>query len=406
MRFVVVGGGVIGMTSAYALLREGYDVTLIDSGDSDHGIASNVNAGLISPGHALPWASPAMLRRLPSVLANRTPQLRVRSHLDPALLGWGLRFIAECMPARSRTCTVARASLGARSRESFLRLLSETEIDVEVRPGMLFVHSDEDAMLRQFAALEPVRDAGPVLELLSRAETLAVEPALGASELPIAGAIHHPDGMTADCAAFVTALQDHCVRNGMTYLNGLVERLDFDRGQVVEVRVAGGDRLVGDNYVIAAGAHTRRLVRPHHSVPTYPVRGYGLTWSGISGEGLPQTGGVDESRLIAWSRTRQTLRVTGIAEFSAGSSAPVASDIAYVRRSAEQLFPAIAGLESPRIASGFRPVTPDGLPRTARVGENLFVNTGHGNLGWTMACGSAEVLVDVVSGRPGPDVRG
>lgn len=398
MRAVVIGGGVIGVTSAYELQKQGFEVSIVDRRSAENGIASNVNAGLISPGHTLPWASPAMFRRIPAVVLNRTPQLRVRSRTDPELIRWGLSFIAECRTANSRASTMERTRLSLLSRDAFLETVDDTGIDLDIRRGMLFVHSDMLALEAQSKALEIVREQGAIVEMIGAAEAVDLEPALAESAENVAGAIHHRDGLTASCSEFVTKLRQHCAAQGMAEYEGMAERIEPRNGSAARVVLQDGQVLKTDVVVLAAGAHSKRLASKIGRIDTYPVLGHGFTFRGAGRPGIPSMGGVDEANLIAWSRSGDSLRVTGIAEFNRGALAVNSDDIDHVRNAIVRRFPAVETLGEPEIQSGFRPVTPDGLPRIHQFSNSgIFVNTGHGNLGWTMACGSARVLAKLVS---------
>lgn len=399
MHVVVVGGGVIGTTSAHALLQAGHEVTVVDRGHADDGVATDVNAGLISPGHALAWASPAMLARLPVVLANRTPQLRVRAHLDPSLLRWGVTFVRNCTAGRARRTSLLRAELGERSRIALDRLISDLEIDCGRAHGMLFVHTSDEMLARQFAAMQVLRDHGHDLRLVDRDASLALEPSLAASDLRIVGAIHHPTGLTADSAAFTVALRLACIEQGLRVVSADVSGFETRDERVVAVATDQG-AIPADVVVVAAGVHSAAVLgRAGRRLRLYPVAGLGLTWDAIPDAHAPRLGGIDETNLVAWSRAGTRLRVTGIAAFDRYSPTAHPVDLDQVRRGALRLFPWLESLEEPRVGVGFRPMTADGLPRIGRWHENMFVNTGHGNLGWTMACGAAELLASSVAGR-------
>lgn len=399
MHIVVVGGGVIGTTSAYALLEAGHEVTVVDRGHADDGVATNVNAGLISPGHALAWASPAMLARLPAVLSNRTPQLRVRSHLDPHLLRWGMSFVRNCTTGRARRTSLLRAELGERSRVLLDHMVAELGIDCGRSEGMLFVHTSDEALSRQFAAMQVLRDQGHDLRAVDRDGCLTLEPALKAADLAIAGAIHHPTGRTADSASFTVALGRVCREKGARLLCADVTGFETRGEQVVALATDRG-RLVADAVVVAGGAHTAALLgRAGRRLRLYPVAGLGLTWDGVPDELAPRLGGIDETNLIAWSRADDRLRVTGIAQFNRFSTTIHDGDLQQVRQGAQRLFPWLTSLDEPRMGIGFRPMTADGLPKIGHWRGNVFVNTGHANLGWTMACGAAEMLAASIAGR-------
>lgn len=400
MRAVVIGGGIIGSTSALALVESGFDVTLIDRALADDGVATNVNAGLISPGHALSWASPAMLRRLAPVLFNRTPQIRVRAHLDPALLRWGMTFLRNCTRARADSSSLSRSRLGRRSAERLLEVHAAYGLKTPIRRGLLFIHDSLETLTAQHDAMQVLVRDGLVLPVLGRDQVLELEPALAGSRMPISGAIHHPEGFTVDSRSITAELHQILRQAGTTFISTDARSLEERDGRVVAVRTSDGTEILGDLFIVAAGAHSQKLLSPPTlGTPLYPVRGYGLTWRNLPPETGPQLGGLNETDLIAWSRSDDTLRVTGIAEFNRFGHSIHRADLDRVLQSAHRLFPFLADMDSPDVGSGFRPMTADGLPRVGRAGTNLYVNTGHGNLGWTMAFGSAQVLAAAVRGE-------
>jgi D-amino-acid dehydrogenase len=381
------------------LVESGYDVTLIDRKRPEDGVATNVNAGLICPGHALSWANPTMLRRLPQVLLNRTTQLRVRSHLDPALLRWGLSFIRNCTRQRADHASRVRGRLGRQSATRLVEVCNSYEFKTPIHYGLVFIHASPESLLAQFEALQVLARDGHDLRLLDQGEVLRVEPALADSRMPIAGGIHHPEGLTADSLSITNEIRAVLIQRGARILPVDVRSLSTRGDRVVSARTASGAEIDGDAFIVAAGAHTQHLLRRAGRRATmYPVRGYGLTWQDIPPEAGPKTGGLNETDLIAWSRSGAALRVTGIAEFNRFTHAIHLGDLDQVLLSARRLFPFLEGADAPQVGSGFRPMTADGLPRVGKIGSNLFINAGHGNLGWTMAFGSADILASTVRG--------
>jgi D-amino-acid dehydrogenase len=403
---VVIGGGIIGITSALELVESGCEVTIIDRAGPTDGIATNVNAGLISPGHALSWSSPAMVRRLPKVLTNRTPQLRVRAHLDPHLLRWGLAFLRNCTTERAASSSRARGRLGRRSAERLRHYHSALGLRTPLKQGMVFVHADAGTLEAQFQALSVLRDDGHALEIVDRDRLFALEPSLIESAMPIAGAVYHPEGMTADSMAVAREILDVLTARATRVVSADATLLRRQGNRVVAAVTSTGDAVEGDVFVVTSGVHTESLLRRSgvRSPMLYAAKGYGLTWSGIEDSVGPQIGGLNETDLIAWSRHGDRLRVTGIAEFNRFDARLHQGDLDRVVQSACRLFPFLKDADSPEVGFGYRPMTADGLPKIGRIDDNLFVNTGHGNLGWTMAFGSAEILAAAVRGEPADDL--
>ena len=406
MKVIVLGAGVIGVASAWYLAQAGHEVTVVDRRAAPGMETSFANGGQISAGHAEPWANPELLPKVLRWLGREDAPLLFRPRADWAQWKWGLGFLRECLPGRFERNTRALAGLAAYSRERLRALRTGTGIRYDaLARGILHFCTEE----RDFEALarhaEAMRALGIRREPKSAAECLAIEPALyGAG---VVGGVFTPEDESGDAHAFTQALAHLCVEQGVR----------FETGKVVEAIRASGDRvekialedgaLSADAYVVALGSYSPLLLRPVGiRIPVYPLKGYSITLSLGSAEAdaAPAVSLTDEAHKIVISRLGNRLRAAGTAELTGYDTSinEVRCD-AIVRR-IRHLFPRLAGIEPSHRWAGLRPATPNNVPLIGRTRlRNLFLNTGHGTLGWTLACGSGAVLADLVSART-PDV--
>lgn len=404
MNTIVIGGGVVGITTAYFLQAGGDDVTLIERRAALAEGASGSNAGVVAASHAAGWASPHMLRRLPAILARRDPRMHADLSAQPRFLGWGTAFLWQCSPGRFRRSSIARLRLAQFSQQCLIQIARELDIDYgQQENGALYIYRNRDALNAAYDRTAFLRQQGAGQLLLSPEECLEREPRL--AHIPrdrLAGAIYGPHDSHGDAQKFCVALASRFREiGGHIKKDSPAESLAVDGKRVRSLKTANGDEIRADRYVIAMGSDSQVLARTAGvRLPVYPIKGYALTWDDVDTTLTPAIPGIDEDALIGWAATDHRFRLTGIAHLRGFDRRIDPGDVAYVQRSGTELFPWIAELGEPTVSIGFRPMTPDGLPRIGRTRmANLFINTGHGNLGWTMACGSARLLAAVVNGR-------
>ncbi len=402
MRAVVLGGGLMGVTTAWYLAKEGHEVTVVERQAGVARETSFANAGLVAPGHALTWASPRAPKILLRSLFRKDQALQLKLSADPRLWAWCLRFLKNCDADISRTNTARKLKLCVYSQKTLRALVDETGIDYDgVRKGLLYVYRDPAALERGIANTKVLRDGGQRIEVLDGAAAARVEPALAASQAKIAGALFCPDDESGDSHKFTEALAERCKGLGVVFRMGeTVTNFDTAGDRVTSIITDKGS-IAGDAVVLALGSYAPILGRRLGlRIPVYPVKGYSATLPIAGRNGAPDLGGVDENNLVAWCRMGDRFRLTAVAEFSGYGTSHRPGNFAGMLRAARDLFPDAADYDHPSYWACLRPMTPEGTPIFGRGHHrNLWINTGQGHMGWTMACGSARVTVDLMAGR-------
>lgn len=401
MKVIVLGGGVIGVSSAYYLARLGAQVTVLDRQEGPAQETSFANAGQISPGYSTPWAAPGIpLKALKWMFQEHAP-LAIR--LDGSLfqLNWMAQMLRNCTPARYVINKERMMRVAEYSRNCLQQLRAETGIAYEQRTGgtlQLFrTQSQFDAAQRDIAVL---RECGVPYELLGRDELARVEPALARARDRLTGGLRLPNDETGDCHRFTSQLTDIARRLGVDFrFNQSVDGLMVEGGRIAGIRV-NGNALHADRYVMAFGSYSREaLANAGLDLPVYPVKGYSLTVPLRDPTIAPVSTVLDETYKVAVTRFDNRIRVGGMAELGGFDLRLNPRRRATLEMVVNDLFP---GGDVPRASfwTGLRPMTPDGTPIIGATRyPNLFLNTGHGTLGWTMACGSGRLIADMISGQ-------
>ena len=404
MRVVVLGAGVIGATTAWALARDGHDVTVLDREAEPASATSYANAGLVAPGHAFSWASPAAPGILLRSLFSPDQALRLKPAADPRLWLWLARFLRQCTAARARANTVHKLALCRYSVQVLDEVVAETGVAFDgQRGGNLYLYRSQRSLDTGAEHMGFLAGLGLEIRVLDRDAVAQVEPALAPARERIAGAVHSPGDRSGDACLFTRNLaawsQAH---QGVEYRFGTeVLGLDASGDRVTRV-VTDRGYLPADAVVLCLGCDSPLLGRRLGlRLPIYPVKGYSVTLPVGARDAAPRLGGVDEENLVAWSRLGERLRVTSTAEFSGYDRSFRREDFRAMLRVAEDLFPGASDHGAAEHWAGLRPMTPGGTPLFgfARY-ANLLLNTGHGHIGWTMSCGSAQVTADLLAGRP------
>lgn len=406
MDIVVLGGGVVGVTCAWYLAKAGHKVTLLERRDGVALETSHANAGQISPGYASPWAAPGIPLKAAKWLLQKHAPFTVRPTSDPFQLRWMLKMFANCTPAAYAVNKGRMVRLAEYSRDCMKQLRGELALDYEGRQlGTLQLFRSQaqlDASQRDIAVLE---EYGVPYQSLNADGCEEVEPALARVRGKVVGGLRLPGDETGDCFRFTQALADEARKLGVSFVfNCAIDEVEIAKGRAVAVR-AGEQRFQADVIVCALGSYGTGFLRPLGiELPVYPVKGYSLTLPMTDAEGAPRSTVLDETYKVAITRFDERIRVGGMAELSGFNLAlnPRRHDtLAMVVR---DLFPQGGNLEQATFWTGLRPMTPDGTPL---VGPSpipgLWLNTGHGTLGWTMAAGSGQLLSDLISGNT-PDI--
>jgi D-amino-acid dehydrogenase len=403
---IVLGSGVIGVTTAWYLARAGHEVTVIDRQSGPAQETSFANAGQISPGYASPWASPGLpIKALRWMLQAHAP---LAIGLDGSLAQWRWmwQLLRQCTPERYAVNKERMVRLATYSRDCLRTLRADTGIAYEGRQlGTLQVFSTEAQLEASARDVAVLREASVPHTLLTTGPALqGIEPALNTSAL--VGGLHLPGDETGDCQQFSTQLAHMAQALGVRFqFDTVVDRLLTDQQEITGVRLADGSVLQAQAYVMALGVMSPQLLQGLIKLPVYPVKGYSITAPITDATRAPRSTVLDESHKVAITRFEQRIRVGGMAELRGFDLSLRARRRLTLEMSLDSLFPDAADLPAATFWTGLRPMTPDGTPIVGPAPwRKLYLNTGHGTLGWTMACGSARVLADQICGRA-TDIR-
>ena len=398
MRVIVLGSGVIGVASAYYLAQQGAQVTVLDRQAGPAEETSFGNAGQISPGYSTPWAAPGIPFKAVKWIFQHHAPLAINMDGSMWQLQWMAQMLKNCN-AQSYAINKERMTRVAEySRDCLRELRKETGIQYENRSkGTLQVFRNEaqlDMVQRDIAVL---KECGVPHELLLKDDLAKVEPALEYAKDKLVGGLHLPNDETGDCYLFTNALANLAKDLGVEFkFNQNVEKLVVEGDEIKGVLV-NGEVLTADRYVLAFGSYSRDFLKPLElNLPVYPVKGYSLTIPIVDANFAPQSTVLDETYKIAITRFDQRIRVGGMAELSGFNHGLNKDRRGTLEMVTQDLFPG-GDLAQASFWTGLRPMTPDSTPIIgATKFKNLFLNTGHGTLGWTMACGSGKLISDLV----------
>ncbi|QLY87629.1 D-amino acid dehydrogenase [Acinetobacter baumannii] len=398
MRVIVLGSGVIGVASAYYLARQGAEVTVLDRQSGPAEETSFGNAGQISPGYSTPWAAPGIPFKAVKWMFQHHAPLAI--NLDGSMwqLQWMAQMLKNCNPQSYAVNKERMMRVAEYSRDCLRELRKDTGIHYENRAkGTLQLFRKEaqmEAVQRDISVLE---ECGVSYELLNANELGRVEPALANAQDKLVGGLHLPNDETGDCYLFTNALAQIAKELGVNFqFNQNVEKLIVEGDEIKGVQV-NGKVLTADRYVLAFGSYSRDFLKPLDlQLPVYPVKGYSLTIPIVDPAFAPQSTVLDETYKIAITRFDQRIRVGGMAELSGFNLGLNEDRRATLQMVTQDLFPG-GDMEQASFWTGLRPMTPDSTPIIGATRfKNLFLNTGHGTLGWTMACGSGKLISDIV----------
>jgi D-amino-acid dehydrogenase len=407
MKVIVLGAGVIGTASAWYLARAGHEVLVVDRQSQPGLETSFANGGQISVSHSEPWANPTAPLQILRWLGREDAPLLFRPRFDHEQWLWGLRFLLECLPARARRNTEQALALAIYSRDQLHELRRETGIayDAQTR-GILHLYEEPREFAHARAQVDFLNSRGLDVSIKTREECVEIEPSLARGISRFAGAAYARADESGDASMFTRNLAELCRRRGVEFrFNVNVKRIELAHGAATRV-VADDDQgieesLRADAYVVALGSYSPLLLRPIGlTLPVYPVKGYSITLPLRPGDEAPYTSLTDHSRKLVFSRLGERLRVAGTAELNGyDTEINPARCEALVARCFE-LFPRAGRPGDAQFWTGLRPATPSNLPIVGRSKvPNVYLNTGHGTLGWTLSCGSGRALADIVSGR-------
>jgi len=407
MHVVVMGAGVVGVTTAWYLRQHNHDVTVIDRQAKPAVETSRANGGQISVSHAEPWANPSAPLKVLRWLFKEDAPLLVRLRADPAQWRWCLRFLMECTPARTQRNICEIVSLGLYSRRSLGELRQSLGLTYDdLQKGILHFYTSAAELEAARAPAQVMREHGCDLTFVDPDEIVRIEPALRFARAKIVGGSITYADESGDACAFTRQLADACAARGVRFaFNTTVLGLDQDRGRIGGVRVRTADgayaSISGDAYVVCLGSYSPAVLKPLGiDLCIYPAKGYSATLPVRDPERAYTVSLTDDEYKLVFSRLGARLRVAGTAELNGFDLDLNKARCAALVRRLTELFPGAADPDKAVYWTGLRPATPSNVPYIGATSyRDLFLNTGHGTLGWTHSCGSGRALADIVSGQ-------
>jgi D-amino-acid dehydrogenase len=403
MQVAVIGGGVIGVCTAYFLAAAGHDVVVVERYGNVAQETSFGTAGVVAPGQIAPWAAPGMPRKILSYLFRSDSPVILKPPLDKELWRWARMWLKECEPDRYRINRTRMQRLASYSREILQKLREHYEFDYEQTTGVLQLFRTSRDLEMARPALDLLAENGLTHRLIEPDEARLIEPALS-PHTPLAGALHLPQDEAGNCPLFTRQLRQVAESLGVSFhFNSAVSAI-VSEGKRVSIQIE--DRTFSaDAVVVAAGFDSLRLLnRLGIHIPIYPVKGYSATAFIKNFDQAPQSALIDDGFKVAITRMGSRVRIAGIADL--GSRGPDLREAALrtLVKVGDDWFPGAANYHAATYWSGVQPTLPDAVPLLGETGvRNVFVNIGHGSSGWAMATGSGKVLADLVSGHS-PDI--
>jgi D-amino-acid dehydrogenase len=399
MHVVVIGAGIVGVTTAYYLRQRGFEVTVLERNTGVAQAASFANAGVIAPSYVAPWAQPGMPSRVLSGLFRADSPVLLRPRLDAGQWGWLVRSLFECRRKRFLRNKERMQRLARYSLALLQRLRDRYELDYEQTQGYLQLYRSEADLERGAVARAALAQTGAPHRLLTAGECRKLEPALN-EDTPLAGGLFFPEDETGNCAYFARRLKDICVADGVRFRYGTAAQGFVTIADRVEALLSGAEQIRADAYVVAAGCDSALLLRAARvKLPLYPVKGYSATVTITRPEYSPKLSVMDDAYKVAITRMGNRLRIAGMAEIGSRTLSLRDSALRTLINVARAWFPGAGAYPQAQYWVGARPMLPDGPPVLGETSlANLYVNVGHGSSGWAMACGSARIVADVMGG--------
>lgn len=404
MKVIVLGGGVVGVSTAYYLRQAGHDVVVVDRQSGAGLETSFANAGLIAITHASPWAAAKTPWQTLGWLGRSDAPVYLRFKLDPALWSWAWRFLRNCTDAREAEGRERLKRMVHYSLDKLIELRAETGIEYHQRTdGFLSLYRSAKSFAAAATEAEKRIAEGEAKKIVEASGCLAMEPALKRSNVEIAGGIYSSVDESGDAFVFTQKLAEMCRSQGVTFrFDTSIASIESTGSNITGVRIEGDDEVLqGDAYVLSLGSYNPKFARTLGlKLPIYPIKGYSVTLPVTDAGTAPSLSLADEDKRIGMSRLGDRVRVAGTAEIAGFDLRLNDMRCRNIAEVAKAYFPDSCDHQAAELWTGLRPVTPDGPPILGKAGfDNLFLNTGHGTLGWTMACGSGRITADLISGR-------
>ncbi|MGZ5266517.1 MAG: D-amino acid dehydrogenase [Caldimonas sp.] len=410
MKVLVLGAGVIGVAAAYEMAGDGHEVTVVDRQAAPAMETSYANAGEVSPGYSAPWAGPGVPLKAIRWLAMHHRPLVIRPHIDLAFIAWVLAMLRNCTAARYAINKTRMVRLAEYSRDCLRALRASTGIAYDERmQGTLQLFRTQKQFDASAGDVAVLRASGVGFDLLDRAGCIRHEPALALVRDKFVGGLLLPGDETGDCHKFTQRLAALAAERGVSFRFGTAIRGLVRTGARVEGVATAGETLTADAYLVALGSFSPLLLGPIGvRIPVYPVKGYSITVPIVDAAGAPESTVMDETHKVAVTRLGERIRVGGTAELAGYTLKLHEARRRTLSHVVSDLFPKGGDVSRAEFWCGLRPMTPDGTPVIGATPiANLFLATGHGTLGWTMAAGTARVMADLISQRsPGIDLAG
>lgn len=402
MKIIVLGSGVIGTTTAYYLAKAGHEVTVVDRQPAAGLETSFANAGEVSPGYASPWAGPGVPAKAVKWLLMKHSPLVVRPKFDPAQWRWMFQMLANCNWDSYQRNKGRMVRLAEYSRDCLIQLRADTGIAYDERTqGTLQVFRTQKQLDGAQGDIAVLKEYGVPYEVLDADGCVRAEPALARVKDKIVGGLRLPNDETGDCFKFTQRLAEMAAALGVQFKQDVrIERLAYEGDRITGVVTSEGT-LTADSYVLALGSYSPLMLRDLGiHIPVYPVKGYSITVPIVDAAGAPESTVMDETFKVAITRLGDRIRVGGTAELAGYDLTLHQARRDTLEHSVTSLFPGGGDVTRSEFWCGLRPMTPDGTPVVGPTQyRNLLLNTGHGTLGWTMACGSGQLMADLISGR-------
>lgn len=403
MNIIVLGGGVAGVSTAWYLAKSGHEVTVIDRANSVADETSFANAGMLSYGYTSPWAAPGVpLKAMKWMMQDLAPILVSSSSFNVQTANWMLKMLGQCNEDAYNLNKRKMLSISEYSRTTLNELTNELTLDFDHRSqGTIELIRDEEKLQAIEPDLASLRECGVEHKVISHAECIQHEPALANVAEKFVGGLRFPQDATGDCNKFTLALAEHCRAAGVKFLlNTEINSLEASAGQVIAVNTSIG-QLKADAYVVCLGSYSPLLVNPlGFKLPIYPIKGYSLTLPLLDESKAPQSTVMDEAYKVAVTRFDDRIRVGGTAEIAHFDLSLHEKRRKPAEFVVNDLFPGAGDLNNATFWCGLRPMTPDSVPIIGKTPvSNLYMNTGHGTLGWTMSQGSARLVADIINNQ-------
>lgn len=400
MKALVIGSGVIGLTSAWYLRQAGFDVTVIDRQAQAALETSYANAGQLSYGYSAPWAAPGVPQKALKWLVQTHAPLKISPPLNAEMVGWSLKMLANCNTEKYQQNKSRMLRLANYSKSCLSELKDRLPLNFEGKElGTLQVFRHASQLDSIGKDMHLLAQSGVEHHLLNVEQCIQKEPGLAAVKEKLTGGLYLPNDETGDCYLFCQQLEQECRKAGIEfhYLHQ-VKKIEHQSGQVTKV-VTDKQTFVADKYVFAMGSHSATWLKTLGiNLPVYPVKGYSLTVPIEDSKNAPTSTVMDETYKVAITRFENRIRVAGTAELAGFSQDLPHKRTRTISKVLTDLFPKASNVSKAEYWTGLRPMTPDGTPVIGKTPlSNAYTNTGHGTLGWTLACGSGKLLADIVA---------